>query len=309
MRYLVFFCAFFSLSAQPLPVAGVIVDHVSRTIRPVVAGEEQATAGAARVREFDAAWPAPDGRTVLVARSRALYLVRRLDGAMPVWREFRSEGPPVSRAAWSADGSTLALYLAEEKQIEFWKNCQGEPRRVFTAELSQLGERVVSFAVAPEARVAFLATQGRESGTLWILQQGFEPRMVLPLGKAGELQFIDGMLYAADRGRNEVLRYSGWDAAPRVETLVAAGHGLADPVGFALLADQKKLIVASAGTSELLVLNLRTGLPEAPVPLAEPPARFERLGPAPLFALDGGARQAPAWLYDASARRLLALAE
>lgn len=308
MRYLFCLLALVAANAQPLPMAGVIVDHVTRTIRPVVAGEDGASAGRARVREFDAAWPAPDGRTVLVARSRSLHLVRRLDGAIPVWREFREDGPAVARAAWSEDSSTLALYLPDEKKIEFWKNCLVEPRRAFAADISPVTERVVSFTVAPDARVAFLATQGRESGTLWILEEGFQPRMLMPLGKAGEIRFLGGALYIADRGRNEVLRYTGWQAMPRVETLVAAGHGLSDPVGFALIPDQKKLLVASAGTSQLLVLNLRTGRLEEPVALAEPPARLEQLGQAPLFALDGSPRTAPARLYDAAAQRLLALA-
>ncbi|MCS7043526.1 MAG: hypothetical protein NZR01_12115 [Bryobacteraceae bacterium] len=308
MRYLSCLFVVFAASAQPLPMAGIIVDHVSRTIRPVVADGEGASTGRARVREFDAAWPAPDGRTVLVARSRALHLVRRLDGAIPVWREFREDGPAVARAAWSEDSTTIALYLPDERKIEFWKNCLVEPRRAYVADISPVTERVVSLALAPEARVAFLATQGRESGTLWILEEGFQPRMLMPLGKAGEIRYIGGALYIADRGRNEVLRYTGWQAMPRVETLVAAGHGLADPVGFALLADQKKLLVASAGTSQLLVLDLRTGRLEEPVTLEEPPARLERIGAAPLFALDGSPRTAPALLYDAAAQRLLALA-
>jgi hypothetical protein len=130
--------------------------------------------------------------------------------------------------------------------------------------------------------------------------------MLLPLERAGEMQLIDGALYVADRGRNEVLRYTGWDEMPRVESLVTAGHGLADPVGFALLVEEKKLLVASAGTSQLLVLDLRSNRLGDPVPLEAPPVKLERLGSAPLFLLDA-ATAAPARLFDASGRRLLAM--
>ena len=309
MRYPLCLSALFvcAAAAQPLPMAGVIVDQVSRTIRPVMADGESASTGRARVREFDAAWPAPDGRTVLVARAGSLHLVRRLDGAIPVWREFREDGAAVGRAAWSEDSTVLALYLPDEKKVEVWNHCPADPRHAFTVDLSTVGERVVSLTVSPDAKVAFLATQGQESGTLWILEKDLQPRMLMPLGKAGEIRYAGGALYIADRARNEVLRYSGWQAMPQVETLVAAGHGLADPVGFALLAEQKKLLVASAGTSQLLVLDLRSNRMEEPVELADPPARLERLGPAPLFELDDARRRAPARLFDAASQRLLAL--
>ncbi len=308
MRFLpvsfLFACA---ITAQPLPMAGVLVDHVSRTIRLVVAQEDTVSAGRARVREFDAAWVAPDGSTALLAKSGALHLVRRLDGTIPVWRELRDSGAAVARASWSSDSSALALYVPGEQKLELWKkSAQGEFRRAWEADVAAVGERIVSIAIGPQAAEAFLATQGRGSGTLWIVKENQQPRMLMPLEKAGEMQFVDGALYVADRGRNEVLRYTGWDAMPRVDTLVTAGHGLADPVGFALLEEEKKLVVASAGTSQLLVLDLRSNQLGEPVVLEAPPAKLERLGTAPLFLLDA-ASAAPARLFDASAQKLLAM--
>lgn len=308
MRTLIVSCLFSgALTAQPLPMAGVLVDRVSRTIRLVVAHEDTVNAGRPRIREFDQAWVAPDGHSALLAKEDTLYLVRRLDGSIPVWRAFRDNGAGVARAAWSEDSSALALYLPGDQKLELWKKSpQGEWRSAWVADLAGVGERVVSIAVAAEAGEAFLATQGRESGTLWILERDRQPRMLMPLGRAGEMQLAGGALYVADRGRNEVLRYTGWDAMPRVDTLVTAGHGLADPVGFALLAEQKKLLVASSGTSQLLVLDLRSNQLGEPVPLEAPPARLERLGAAPLFLLDA-ASSAPARLFDASGRKLLAM--
>lgn len=308
MRTLFVYCLFAgAMTAQSLPMAGVLVDHVSRTIRLVVAQNDTVSAGHPRVREFDSAWVAPDGRTALLSKSGALYLVRRLDGAVPVWREFREDGAAVARAAWSTDSSELALYIPGQQKLELWKKSpQGELRLAWEADLAGIGERVVSIAVGAESKEAFLATQGRESGTLWILQQNQPPRMLMPLDRAGEMQLADGALYVADRGRNEVLRYTGWDAMPRVDTLMTAGHGLADPVGFALLAEQKKLVVASAGNSQLLVLDLRSSQIGEPVPLETPPARLERLGAAPLFLLDA-ASAAPARLFDAAGQKLLAM--
>lgn len=303
------FFLFLAASAQTRPVAGLIVDQAGHTIRTVAASPDAATAGRPAVSGFDAAWAAPDGASVLVANADALYLVRRLDGALPVWREFRPDSSPVSTAAWSADSSALGLLLSETRELEFWSGLPAEPRRTATLDLSSIGERIVSIAVAPGARFAFIATQGRGSGTLYLAEPGLQPRMLLPLGKAGDLQLAGGNLYIADRGRNEVLRLGGWEFNPQVSTLLTAGHGLADPVGFAFLPDQKKLLVASAASNQILVLDLRTNTLAPPVDLDQAPSRFERLGQGPLFLLNPpGPGSPPACVFDASSRRLLSLA-
>lgn len=83
------------------PVSGLLVDEQSRSIRPIVGMPGSAYAGDASVTAFDFASAAPDGRNALITRAGSLYLIRRLDGAAPVWRELNNEPVAIGRAAWS----------------------------------------------------------------------------------------------------------------------------------------------------------------------------------------------------------------
>lgn len=280
------------------------MDHVNRAIRPIVAGTESAQAGTAKVREFDFALPAPDGRNALVAREGSLYIIRRLDGVLPVWRELQPENAQVKRAAWSDNSESLALIDAAANRLEFWTQLSYEPKRKGEVDLSSVTERIVSLAVDGEARFAFAATQGRESGTLYLLKPGQEPLMLLPLGKAGVIQLAGNALYIADRGRNEVIRLTNWDRIPNVATLASAGNGLVDPVGFAVDAERKLLYVASRETQQVLGIDLQSGAVKDTLDLGFAPSALDRVGQGQLFRLENGLSGAvPPLLLDTRAQR------
>ncbi len=298
----VFFAAV--VPAQTLPMSGVIVDQVNRAIRPIVAGPESAQAGTAKVREFDFAVAAPDGRNALVSRDGSLYIVRRLDGALPVWRQLSPEDLQVKRAAWSDNSDSLALIDTAAGRLELWTRLSSEPKRKGTVDLASITERIVSLAVDGEARFAFAATQGKESGTLYLLKPGQEPLMLLPLGKAGVIQLAGGALYIADRGRNEVIRLTNWDRMPNVATLASAGNGLVDPVGFAVDSERKMLFVASRETQQVLGIDLQSGAVKDTLDLGFAPSALDRVGQGQLFLLESGlASSLPAQLLDTRAQR------
>jgi hypothetical protein len=289
-----------ALAAQTLPMAGVIVDRVNRAIRPVVAGVDEALAGTAKIREFDFAVAAPDGRNALVARDGDLYVIRRLDGALPVWRHLGAEKVDVKRAAWSENAEALALVDSTANRLELWTRMSYEPKRMGTVELTSVTERMVGLAVDGEGRFAFAATQGKETGTLYLLKPGQEPLMVMPLGKAGMIQLAGGALYVADRGRNEVIRLTNWERIPAVAVLASAGNGVADPVGFALDGERKRLYVASGETRQVLGIDLKSGAVKETLELGFAPTGLARLGQGPLFVLETG--QGGALVLDARAQ-------
>lgn len=292
------------LPAQTLPMSGVIVDQVNRAIRPIVAGSESAQAGTAKVREFDFAVAAPDGRNALVSRDGSLYIIRRLDGALPVWRELLPENMEVKRAAWSDNSESLALIDGTANRLELWTRLTYEPKRKGTVDLTSITERIVSLAVDGEARFAFAATQGKESGTLYLLKPGQEPLMLLPLTRAGVIQLAGNALYVADRGSNEVIRLTNWDRMPNVVTLASAGNGLVDPVGFAVDAERKLLYVASRGTQQVLGIDLQSGAVKDTLDLGFAPSALDRVGQGQLFLLESGlAGTLPAQLLDTRAQR------
>lgn len=305
MRCLFAFALFaIAMPAQTLPMSGVIVDQVNRAIRPILAGAESAQAGSATVREFDFAVPAPDGQNALVSRDGSLYIIRRLNGALPVWRELLSEKSQVKRAVWSDNSESLALIDASANRLELWTRMSYEPKHKWAADLASISERIVSLAVDGEARFAFAATQGKDSGTLYLLKPGQEPLMLLPLGKAGVIQLAGGALYIADRGRNEVIRLTNWDRIPNVATLASAGNGLVDPVGFAVDAERKLLHVASRGTQQVLGIDLQSGAVKDTLDLDFAPTTLDRVGRGQLFLLESGlAGSLPAQLLDTRAQK------
>ncbi|MBI4892348.1 MAG: hypothetical protein HY821_17120 [Acidobacteria bacterium] len=278
--------------AQTLPASGVIVDQVGRAIRQVVATADAAQAGSAKVREFDLAAASPDGRNALVARRESLYVVRRLDGALPVWREM-ADKIDVARAVWSENSDAAAVIDKEKNRLDLWAGMAHEPRRKGAVDLTSVEERIVSVAVDDEARYAFLTTQGKQSGTLYLVKPGQEPLMVMPLGRAGVIRLAGGALYLADRGRNEVLKMTNWEGMPNVTALASAGQGVEDPVGFAVDVEKKLLYVASGGTRQVLTIDTRSMAVKEALELDFIPTRLERIGAGPLFALNGLESGAP----------------
>ncbi len=281
--------------AQTLPASGVIVDQVGRAIRQVVATAGAAQAGSAKVREFDLAAASPDGRNALVVRRDSLYVVRRLDGVLPVWREM-ADKIDVSRAVWSENSDAAAVIDKEKNRLELWAGMGHEPKRKGAVDLTSMNgmdERIVSVAVDNEARYAFMSTQGKESGTLYLVKPGQEPLMVMPLGRAGVLGLAGGALYVADRGRNEVLKMTNWEGMPNVTALASAGQGVSDPVGFAVDPERRLLYVASGGTRQVLTIDTRSMAVKEALELDFTPTRLERIGAGSLFALNGLESGAP----------------
>jgi DNA-binding beta-propeller fold protein YncE len=168
-------------------------------------------------------------------------------------------------------------------------------------DLAGIPERIVSLAVARDARFVFAAAQGKESGALYLLKPGQEPLMLMPLGKAGVIRLAGDALFIADRGRNEVLRLTNWERIPNVAALATVGQGLEDPVGFAVEAEKKLLYVASGGTRQVLGIDTQTGTVKETLELDFAPTGMERLGAGPLFALGGWESGAP--LLDTRAAR------
>lgn len=287
------------------PVSGLLVDEQSRSIRPILGMPGSAYAGDARVTAFDFASVAPDGRNAVISRDGSLYLIRRLDGAMPVWRTLSDESTTIARAAWSENSDSLAVFNATANRLELWTNLSNDPKQAASIDIASMAERLVSVAVDNDGRNAFAATQGADGGTLYLLKAGEEPRMILPLSRAGGLLLSGDSLYVTDRGRNEVLRVRNWILNPEVTTIAAAGHGVNDPVGAALSADHKMLYVASAGVNQVLGLDIASSAVKATFDLDFQPTQLERLGSGNLLLLEKGiAGEAPAQVLDSVEQKI-----
>jgi hypothetical protein len=287
------------------PVSGLLVDEESRSIRPILGVPGSAYAGEASVTEFDLAVAAPNGQHALISKGGSLYLIRRLDGATPVWRQLINESATFGRAAWSESSTSFAVVNATTSRLELWTDLAKDPRQAVAIDTSSLSGRIVYLAVDQDASFAFAATQGLDGGALFLLKAGQEPRMILPLGKAGGLLLSGEELYVTDRGRNEVLRVTNWASNPAVATIASAGHGVNDPVGAALSGDRKTLYIASAGVNQVLGLDVASSAVKSALDLEFQPTRLERLGSGSLLLLEKGIPgESPAQVLDSATQKV-----
>ncbi|MGJ5814768.1 YncE family protein [Paludibaculum fermentans] len=292
-------------SALSGPVSGLLIDEQSRSVRPIIGMPGSAYAGSPLVRSFDFASTAPDGRNALVAKDQSLYLVRRLDGGAPVWREFAKDAAVPSRVVWSDGAESAGLLNADATQLDLWSGLASEPKLAGSISLSGITERIVSLALDKNAAFAFAATQGESSGTLYLLTAGAEPRMLMPLTQAGALLLTGNALYVADRGLSTVTRVTNWAQNPNLASVASAGSGVADPVGVALSQDGKLLYVANAESRQILAYDLGSNSLKGALDLDFVPSGLDRMGSNSLFLLRNGiAGEQPAQVLDTASQKV-----
>jgi hypothetical protein len=280
------------------PVTGLLVDQESRSIRPILGIPGSAYAGTAAVQNMDFAVAASDGRTALVARESALYVVRRIDAGTPVWRQL-GEAAPSGPAAWSENATALAFVSGA--RVDLWKNVPSEPELAGSIDLTWFTESVAGLAVDPEARYAVATTRSEQGGGLYLLKPGEYPRLLVSLATPGSLILKDGILYASDPGRNEVLRISDWDFSMQVSMVATPGHGVDSPVGIVLSGDAKTLFIASAASRQLLAVDANTGVHRASLELDFTPTRLESMSGGEWLLLHAGVPgESPAQMVNAN---------
>lgn len=285
------------------PTSGLLIDPETRAIRPIVGVPGSAYAGESAVREADFALAAPDGRTALISRDSALFVLRRLDAEQPVWRSLGDETVALGRAAWSQDAKALALHLPETARLQLWSGMQDAPEIAGEVDLSTVEGSLTALSVASDGRTAFAAFESEEHGVLYILKAGETPRMLMPLNLPGAMTIQDSALYVADRERNEVIRIENWDFSLSVSTVATAAHGVANPVGIALANRGETLLVANGETRQVIAIGVKSSAVEAAVELDFIPTRLEPTGSVFLLA-SGIAGERPAQVLDAASMKV-----
>jgi hypothetical protein len=267
------------------PVAGLIVDAESGSIRPILGSAGAAYAGAAAVRGATYTSASPDGERALVAAQGTLFLVHRLDAGAPVWLTLREDASDLGLSAFTADGAAVAVHETAHHQIELWNNLRDEPASGGVIDLNTVAGRLVSLALHADGATVFATFQETDdSAAVYRMRADAAPLLLASLERAGALELHRDALFAADRGRNEVLRISAWDVAPAVMTVASHAHGIEDPVGIAVTANGDTLFIASAGTRQVLAVDIQQQALKASLDLSFQPSRLERSGSVLLLA-------------------------
>jgi hypothetical protein len=258
------------------PVEGWYFDASERALRPVIGIPGAAYLGPSMITDLDAGSVAPNGKRAVVVRRGTLWL-----GALEQQWTWTSLGGPlaVSRIAWDRASAAVAIQSADSQTIALWRSIDDQAERSAIAEI-------------PPGEITALAVEAGGKAVLAALPDGIYrldsegARQVAAVSGASALVLDpSGDLYAADRGRGEIVRIRHYVEPAGVE-LVAGGF---EELGaMALAAGGRSLLVGSA--QKLLTMDLATASVTAERAVPVTPALLEPLGDNGLIALNSRAR-------------------
>jgi hypothetical protein len=239
-------------------------------LRPIRGTAGASYIGSAVIDGAEAAAVSPDGVSAAVVSGGVLELRRGFDGGTATTTEL-ARG--VDSVSWS--GSALVAYSASARRASIWRDVT---KAAETVDLSSVdGVK----ALALDGDVLFVAA----SSGLYAASRGSVSR-VADLMDPVALTTAGGEAYVADAGTNLIVA-----ASAKESRTVAA---VAKPVG--LQVSKKRLLVASAQSRSIEVLDLETGNRIGAVELDFAPTRMERAGS--LALLNQASADEPLYVLD-----------
>lgn len=292
------------------PLAGYVYDHAERAIRPIMGVPGASYLDQPVVSELDFASVSPHGDSALVVAAKQLYLLTGLGTGQPRWQPLEKAG--VSLAAWSEDANSAVVYCAESGTMRLWSGLdagapsgsparlsprgrsgggrqgggQDGPRRVELVGLEQRGGVVRAVAVNNRGQVV-AGVADDAAGGLYLLNHSLAPRLIASIERPGGVVLAGNGadLYAADRGRSEVLEIRNFAGAADIVQFAGPDRGVRDPVAVGVSRDGGSLLVASAERT-LTTFNLASRSPTARIELDFEPTALGRLGGGELWLLN-----------------------
>jgi DNA-binding beta-propeller fold protein YncE len=309
-RSFIFTCtAFLILPARPAnpqtpsisgPVAGFVYDHGSRSVRPLL-GIPGATYAAAPVLSgVDWASIAPGGKWAFVAQSGGAGFVQGLSSAVPVASSGASLMPAVDRVVWNRDGSFALLYSSSSGLLQRISLSDTAVSPDAPVDLSSWG-RPAALAIDPSgSQIAF----GVAGAGLYLFSPGQSPAPISSMSKPVAAAFDEtGLrLYAADLDQQVIVTFdSGGGPAP-FASLAQADGSVLNPVGLAVSAGNRYLLLADRAMHTVLVYETASQNLANTIPLDFAPSRLEALSAGPTFLLNGD--KSNEWLMVLDARQI-----
>lgn len=262
------------------PVSGLVYDEQTRAIRAILGVPGASYLSAPLIEHLDFASVAPTGDRAVAVREGRLSLVTF--GTDVEWQTLDGEYAGASRAAWSTDSKSFAVFGAEEG-LSLYRD----------GKLTSLGHPAEISALLVADQVFYASKDG-------VYAAGeSEPRLLASIEGASGLALDGGTLYAASRARNEVLAIRNYAESPEMALLTSE---VAAPVALAL--DNGTLLAASADARALYRLNTSTGEVLATIALDFAPdslTLFARANGTALYSLRTRASQTDALeVFDAA---------
>jgi hypothetical protein len=274
------------LVAQPGftgPTAGFVYTRGSRAVRPLRGVPGAAYIAAPVLNDVDAAWIAPGGAWAFVTTAAGSQFVRGLSDAAP--SAYTADGiiDGVDRVAWTPDASAAVLYSSSAARLQRVRLAAGRISADGPVDLTPWG-KAVALAIDPSGRRIVFGVPGTG---LFAIDEGQAPVLLLSMARPAAAAFSDsGHLYAVDAETRKIVEF-GADSSPSDFAVVDLPDGTVfHPVGLAVSATGKYLMVADKGSRALRIFETATRAAADPISLDFAPIHLERLSTGSTFLLN-----------------------
>ena len=286
-------CALAQTASVRGPLAGLIFDPGSRTVRPLHGVPGSSYIGSPVLNEVDLASVAPGGDWAFVAKGGRALFVRGLASPSPA--ESSPDGLiAADRVVWNRDGSAALLYSSSANQLQRVRLSASDATA--DAPLDLPSGRVTALALDQAGRQIALGVAGKG---LYLFNAGDSPALISSIAQPAAAAFDETgrKLYAVDLDSFRIVEFDSGaaqaDFSAIGSTITATGLAVSGGSQYLLLADSTARAVYVydiAGRSLANTLNLDFA-----------PSRFEPLSSGPTFLLNGD--KAGEWLLVLDARQ------
>jgi ABC-type uncharacterized transport system permease subunit len=268
------------------PVAGLVFDAPSKSLRQVLGMPGAAHLSPALVADVDWASVAPNGRTAVVIRQGEARLVSAADIAQtPPGGGLEGLHEPPQWSAWAQDSSVVVLYSANTRALQWVRLNTQPPTLDPPIALDSVEGEVTALVTDATSKVAVVAVAG--AGVYRVTSEGAV--LVLPMADASAIAMSPGgdLLWVADRSNGQVLEVASPASNPESRILLSDSERFADLSALALSSDNKRLYLANRSTRVLYWLDRSTSLLSEGLELDTPATLFSPLGRPSLLLLLG----------------------
>ncbi len=286
-------CALAQTASVRGPLAGLIFDRASRSVRPIRGVPGSSSIGSPVLNEVDLASVAPGGQWGFVVKGDHAAFVRDLAGPAPA--ESAPDGLiAADRVVWNRDGSAALLYSSSANQLQRVRLSSGDA--LADAPLDLPAGNIAALAIDPAGRqIAF----GVAGSGLYLFNAGDSPALISPLAQPAAAAFDETgrKLYAVDL---DSLRIVEFESGAAQSDFSAIGGGIV-PAGLAVSAGGRYLMLADSAARAVYVYDIASQSLANTLNLDFAPSRFEPLSAGPAFLLNGD--RPGEWLLVLDARQ------
>jgi hypothetical protein len=234
------------------PILGFLFDPMVQGLRsivgvpgaatltePVDLGLALAYAVVSPRQDFALAVTAEDKRIVAVGLGRPESQVLFIEGVPP----------DADKIVFGPNGKSAALYYRDDQRVLVLKGLPSAPSTVAAFDISTFEGSLTALALSPAGAAVLAGFSDGETGMLFLLTPGRDPRLLSILRYPGAIRFFSGggNAVVGDRVSNSIYMVMDVLGSADVVFLASEKDEIATPVDIEVFADDSQILVANEG--------------------------------------------------------------